>query len=67
MEISSTRGMTTAHSEIVFLYELTKQKNREIVDAPVKRNQISAWAMWKSDFSLLVQKVWKFINDQRLY
>ena len=62
MEISSTRGMkkfsylkTTVHSEIVFLYELTKQKFCEIVNALVKRNQISAWAIWKSDFSLLVQ------------
>ena len=43
---------TTAHSEIVFLYELTKQKIREIVDALVKRNQISTWPMWKSDFCM---------------
>ena len=42
----------TAHSEIVFLYELTKQKIREIVDALVKRNQISTWPMWKSDFRM---------------
>ena len=55
----STHGMkkfsylkTTAHSEIVFLYKLTKQKFREIIDALVKRNQISAWPMWKSDFSM---------------
>ena len=55
----STRGMKkfsylkiTAHSEIVFLYELTKQKIREIVDALVKRNQISTWPMWKSDFRM---------------
>ena len=61
MEISSTRGLkkfaylkTTAHSEIVFLYELTKQEIRENVMAIVKRNQILAWAMWKSDFLLLV-------------
>ena len=43
---------TTAHSEIVFLYELTKQKIRQIVDALVKRNQISTWPMWKSDFRM---------------
>ena len=43
---------TTAHSEIVFLYELTKQKIREIVDALVIRNQISTWPMWKSDFCM---------------
>ena len=45
---------TTAHLEIVFLYELTKQEIRENVIAIVKRNQILAWAMWKSDFLLLV-------------
>ena len=37
------------------MYDLTKQKVCEIVNALVKRNQISAWAIWKSDFSLLVQ------------
>ena len=30
----------TSHSEIVFLYESTKQKNSEIVVALVKRNLI---------------------------
>ena len=59
MEIFSTRGMkkfsylkNTAHLEIVFLYELTKQKNREIVFALVERNQISTWPMRKSDFHM---------------
>ena len=49
---------TTAHSEIVFLYELTKQKIREIVDALVKRNQISTWPMWKSDFRMGHVEIW---------
>ena len=40
------------NEKFVFLYELTKQKIREIVDALVKRNQISTWPMWKSDFRM---------------
>ena len=43
---------TTAHLEIVFLYELTKQKICKIVVALVKRNQISTWPMWKLDFCM---------------
>ena len=34
---------TTAHLEIVFLYELTKEKIREIVNALVERNLISLY------------------------
>ena len=58
-EAFSTLGMkkfpylkTGPFGNPIFLYELTKQKIREIVDALVKRNQISTWPMWKSDFCM---------------
>ena len=74
MEMSSTHGRkkfsylkTTAHAEIVFLYELPIQKFHEVM--------VALFSKKKSNFSLLLQhqfhefflKVWKFVNGQRLY
>ena len=51
---------TRANSKIVFLYELTKQKICEIIIALVKRNQISTWPIWKSDFRIGHVEITKF-------